>query len=207
MELELAGVHHHYDRQASLRGLDLRVRDGEVHALMGPTGCGKTTALRLAGLLARPTAGKVRFDGAAAPARGRARLRARRRTAMVHQEPALLRGTVRHNVAWGLRARGVRGAELSARTDAALELLQLVELADRRHDALSGGERKRTALAAAIATRPEILLLDEPLSASHPSLRHELRRQILAIQQTLGTTILMATHDVQDALEIGRAHV
>ena len=121
---------------------------------------------------------------------------------MVLQEPALLRGTVRHNVGWGLRAHGIRGAELRERTDQALDLLQLVDLADRRHDALSGGERKRTALAAAVAVRPQMLLLDEPLSSTHPALRRSLREQILAINRTLGTTILVATHDVQDALAL-----
>lgn len=200
MELELAGVCHRYDRQVSLRGLDLRVAGGEIHVLMGPTGCGKTTALRLAGLLERPCAGTVSFDGRPVPDSGRARLIARRRTAMVPQEPALLRGTVRHNVAWGLRARGVRGAELQARTDEALAVMQLAGLADRRYDTLSGGERKRTALAAALATRPRILLLDEPLASTHPSLRRSLRAQILEINRTLATTILVATHDVEEAL-------
>jgi molybdopterin-binding protein len=205
VELELAGVHHRYGGNQSLRGLDLRVAGGEVHAVMGPTGCGKTTALRLAGLLARPVTGEVRFDGRPVPAKGRARLGARRRTAMVHQEPALLRGTVRHNVAWGLRARGVRGAELTARTDAALARLQLEDLAGRNHDELSGGERKRTALAAALAVQPEILLLDEPLSSTHPALRQRLREHIAAINRDLGVTILVATHDIQDALALAGA--
>ncbi len=121
---------------------------------------------------------------------------------MVLQEPTLLHGTVRHNVGWGLRARGIRGAELRDRTDRALDLLQLVDLADRRHDALSGGERKRTALAAAVAVQPQLLLLDEPLSSTHPALRTVLRERILAINRSLRTTILVATHDVQDALSL-----
>jgi molybdopterin-binding protein len=202
VELEFSGVHHRYDRNVSLRGFDLRVASGTVHAVMGPTGCGKSTVLRLAGLLAKPAAGSIKVDGVPVPAAGRARLAARRRTALVMQEPALLRGTVRHNVGWGLRAHGVRGAELRERTDQALELLQLMDLADRRHDALSGGERKRTALAAAICVRPRMLLLDEPLSSTHPTLRRSLREQILAINRTYGTTILVATHDVEDALAL-----
>lgn len=202
MELEFAAVHHRYGRAVSLAGLDLRVVAGSIHAVMGPTGCGKSTALRLAGLLDRPATGAVLFDGAAPPHAGRARLAARRRTALVLQEPALLRGTVRHNVAWGLRARGVRGLDLRARTDAALALLALDDLADRAHNALSGGERKRTALAAAVAVSPELLLLDEPLASSHPSLRQELRAHIRTINRTLGTTILVATHDVQDAVAL-----
>ncbi len=202
MELEFAGVHHRYDANPSLDGLDLRVAPGAIHAVMGPTGCGKSTVLRLAGLLARPVAGRICFDGQPVPAAGRPRLTARRRTALVLQEPTLLHGTVRHNVAWGLRARGIRGAELEHRTDRTLDLLQLRELADRRHDALSGGERKRTALAAAVAVQPHLLLLDEPLSSTHPALRTILREQILAINRTHGTTILVATHDVQDALSL-----
>lgn len=202
MELEFVGVHHRYGRQISLLGLDLHVTGGSIHAVMGPTGCGKSTVLRLAGLLAKPDAGVIRLDGQPVPEAGRTRLAARRRTAMVLQEPALLHGTVRHNVGWGLRARGVRGAELRERTDQVLDLLQLMDLADRRHDGLSGGERKRTALAAAVAVRPELLLLDEPLSSTHPALRKTLREQIRAINRTLGTTVLVATHDVQDAMSL-----
>jgi molybdopterin-binding protein len=205
VELEFLGVRHRYQRQESLQGLDLRVAGGQIHAVMGPTGCGKTTALRLAGLLDRPTDGSIAFDGRPVPGAGRARLTARRRTALVHQDPTLLRGTVRHNVGWGLRARGIRGAELRARTDQALDLLQLHDLAERRHDALSGGERKRTALAAAIAVQPDLLLLDEPLASTHPSLRRLLREQVLEIHRRLGTTILVATHDVQDALSLAAA--
>lgn len=202
MELEFVGVHHRYDTNVSLRGLDLHVTRGTIHAVMGPTGCGKSTVLRLAGLLSKPTAGLIRFDGQPVPDASRPRLAARRRTAMVLQEPTLLRGTVRHNVGWGLQARGVRGVELRERTEQALDLLQLVDLADRRHDTLSGGERKRTALAAAVAVQPQLLLLDEPLSSTHPALRKTLREQILTINRSLHTTILVATHDVQDALSL-----
>jgi len=202
VELEFVGVHHRYGSTVSLAGLDLRVARGTIHAMMGPTGCGKSTVLRLAGLLARPTAGLIRFGGQPVPTAGRPRLVARRRTALVFQEPTLLHGTVRHNVAWGLRAHGIRGAELDDRTNRTLDLLQLRGLADRPHDALSGGERKRTALAAAVAVQPHLLLLDEPLSSTHPALRTILREQILVINRTLGTTILVATHDVQDALSL-----
>lgn len=202
MELEVVGAHHRYGHQDSLRGLDLLVASGTIHAVMGPTGCGKSTALRLAGLLAKPTAGLIRIDGQPVPDGGRGRLTVRRRTAMVWQTPTLLHGTVRDNVGWGLRARGLRGTELRARTDQALDLMQLAALADRRHDSLSGGERKRTALAAAVAVRPDLLLLDEPLSSTHPVLRQDLREQILALNRTLGTTVVVATHDVQDALAL-----
>jgi molybdopterin-binding protein len=205
VELEFVDVHHRYERTPSLRGLTLHVADGSIHAVMGPTGCGKSTVLRLAGLLAKPAAGLILVDGQPVPGGGRARLAARRRTAMVPQEPTLLRGTVRYNASWGLRARGVHGVELHERTQRTLELLQLVDLAERHHEALSGGERKRTALAAAVAVQPELLLLDEPLSSTHASLRRSLRELILAINRTLGTTVLLATHDVQDALSLAGA--
>ncbi len=205
MELELVEVHHRYDRSASLQGLDLHVASGTIHAVMGATGCGKSTVLRLAGLLTKPASGLILVDGQPVPSRSRARLAVRRRTATVPQEPTLLRGSIRQNVGWGLRARGIRGTELRERTAQALDLLQLVDLADRRHDSLSGGERKRTALAAAVAVRPDLLLLDEPFSSSHPSLRRSLRELILAINRTLGTTVIVATHDVQDALSLAGA--
>ena len=174
---------------------ELGIPAGAVTLLTGPNGAGKTTLLRvLAGLLP-PGRGRVLYRGAPVPF-GPAGLAHRRRVTMLAQPPYLFGGSVLHNVAWGLRARGVgrRGAEAAAR--AALEGAGLAHLASRGAHALSGGERKRAALARALACGAEALLLDEPAAEVDAASAEWLRVTIRALAGG-GKTLVVSTHQAE----------
>ena len=160
-ELALAGLSKRYADHLAVDGVDLRVASGEFISLLGPSGCGKSTLLRMIAGLIEPTAGQILLGGAditRVPAH-------RRGLGLVFQSYALFPHlSVAGNVAYGLRRRGVRGAELKQQVDAALALVRLGHLADRMPRQLSGGQQQRVALARAVAPRPRLLLLDEPLS-------------------------------------------
>jgi len=185
-----------------LDGIDLDVPGG-IFVLMGPTGCGKTSLLRVLSLLDRPDRGTVFLDGRAAPEGGRARLACRRRIVMLFQRPILFRGTVRANVSWGLRIRGEPADSVRRRTGLALEMVGLEGFGERSAGTLSGGEIQRTALARALAVEPELLVLDEPTAFLDPPFRDGLRRRLRELQERTGTTFLVATHDFSDALGMG----
>lgn len=184
----------------ALEPTDLHVAAGETLVLLGPSGCGKTTMLRIiAGLETPDPGGRVLFgedDVTRLPIE-------RRNIGMVFQSYALFPNmNVRDNVAYGLRVRGVGRGERSRRAAEALELCQIVELADRAIDQLSGGQRQRVALARALAARPRALLLDEPLTALDASLRDHLRTEIDALLRRLGITAIYVTHDQAEAMTI-----
>ena len=180
-------------------GIDLHVPAGEMHFLLGPSGCGKTTVLRMIAGFQEPSAGQVLFGD-----REVTRLAAERRDAgMVFQGYALWpHMTVEANVAFGLDVRRVPEAEKRARVREALEMVRLHELASRRPNELSGGQQQRVALARAIVFRPDVLLLDEPLSNLDARLRLELRSEIRRICRELGMTTLYVTHDRAEALSL-----
>ncbi len=185
----------------ALEELSLAVNDGEFFVLLGPSGCGKTTALRCIAGLDEPSAGEVligerdvtRLDPAA------------RDVAMVFQAHALYPHlTVRRNIAFGLEVRRVPAAEIARRVQQAADRLGLGTLLDRRPGELSGGERQRVALGRALVREPQVFLLDEPLSHLEPTLRAELRAELLELHRALHTTVVYVTHDQIEAMTMGQ---
>ncbi len=180
-----------------LQGLGLQVRAGEFVSLLGPSGCGKTTLLRIvAGLLAADR-GRVILDGAditRVPAH-------QRNVGVVFQSYALFPHlSVAENVAFGLKARGTPAAEIGATVGRVLALVRLADHAERSIFALSGGQQQRIAVARALAVRPKLLLLDEPLSALDRKLRETMRMELQHLLRDLGITAIFVTHDQDEAL-------
>ena len=197
VEVRLVDLRRSYGPVRALDGLSLDVRPGELVALLGPSGCGKTTALRALAGLDELDSGQVFVDG-----RDITRISAHRRNmGMVFQAYSLFPNmTARDNVGYGLRLRNMG---TSARRQRADELLDLVGLATHaRHypHQLSGGQQQRVALARALAIAPQVLLLDEPLSALDAKVRSQLRDEIRRVQREVGTTTLFVTHDQEEAL-------
>ena len=200
VKLELDGVSKRYGTATALDSVSLSVQEGEFFTLVGPSGCGKTTTLRCIAGFESPTDGEVHFDGASmvgVPPEARG-------VGVVFQNYALFpHMTVGENVAYGLRFADPPGGV--SRDERVAELLELVDLAgfeDRTPDSLSGGQQQRVALARALAPGPELLLLDEPMSALDARLRERLRRQVKRIQSDLGVTTVYVTHDQSEALAI-----
>jgi putative spermidine/putrescine transport system ATP-binding protein len=197
--VEFTGVVKQFGSQRVLHGVDLAVRPGELVSLLGPSGCGKSTALRL-------LAGLEHLDGGRITIAGRDMVGVptnRRDIGMVFQSYSLFPHlTVARNTAFGLRTRKVAGSDVSERVAAALELVGLSALAGRYPHQLSGGQQQRVALARALVTEPQVLLLDEPLSALDAKVRLSLREEIRRIQQRLGITTIFVTHDQEEALAV-----
>ncbi len=203
MMLVLKGVSVEKNGARILSNINLAVRSGSFFTLMGPTGCGKTSLLRIAALLDRPSSGSVLCSGRIVPGRGADRLAARRRIAMLFQRPVLFKGTVRSNIAWGLRIRHMNRDEIGTRIDTVLDMVGMQGFGSRHADTLSGGELQRTALARALALQPELLILDEPTVSLDPAFRHGLRERLSELHERTGTTFMIATHDFEDALSMG----
>jgi len=177
--------------------IDLDIRDGEFLTLLGSSGCGKTTLMRMIAGLETPDAGVITIDG-----RDVTRLPPRqRRLGMVFQQYSLFpHMTIGDNIGYGLRAQGAPDAEIKARVDEMLELIQLPQLRERKPGQLSGGQQQRVALARALATRPSVLMLDEPLGALDLKLRRQLQAELKRIHRETGSTFLFVTHDQEEAL-------
>ena len=199
-ELRLADLRVAYDDTVALDDVSLTVRDGEFFTLVGPSGCGKTTTLRAIAGLVEPTAGTVQFAGRDV----RGTPIEERDVGVVFQNYALFpHMSVRENVAYGLRfADPPGGVSVDERVEELLELVDLADTGDRDPETLSGGQRQRIALARALAPGPELLLLDEPMSALDARLRERLRRQIVRIQSELDVTTVYVTHDQSEALAV-----
>ncbi|WP_135305935.1 ABC transporter ATP-binding protein [Haloarcula amylovorans] len=189
-----------YDGVTALEGVSLSIEEGEFFTLVGPSGCGKTTMLRSIAGLETPSAGRIAIDGRDVtddPTEDR-------NVGMVFQNYALFpHMSVRENVAYGLQFHDVDdGRDEDERVSKLLDLVDLASFGDREPTQLSGGQQQRVALARALAPEPDVLLLDEPLSALDAQLREELRVQIKNLQQALDITTVYVTHDQAEALAI-----
>jgi thiamine transport system ATP-binding protein len=200
MEVTLEAVTKRYGETAALEDVSLSVADGEFFTLVGPSGCGKTTTLRLLAGFEAPTEGAVRFDGTDAADRPPED----RDIGIVFQNYALFpHMSVAENVGYGLRfADPPDGQSADERIAELLDLVGLEGFGERDPTELSGGQQQRVALARALAPDPEILLLDEPMSALDARLRERLRRDVREIQRELGVTTVYVTHDQAEALAV-----
>jgi putative spermidine/putrescine transport system ATP-binding protein len=199
VDVRMEALSRHYGPVVALDRLDLTMQPGELIVLLGPSGCGKTTTLRLLAGLEDADNGQIFVGG-----RDITRVPANKRDmGMVFQAYSLFpHMTVRQNVAFGLRLRRMAAAQRDKRALDMLELVDLPTQADRYPHQLSGGQQQRVALARALAIEPQVLLLDEPLSALDAKVRAQLRDQIRRIQLEVGITTLFVTHDQEEALAI-----
>ncbi|MFB6154075.1 MAG: ABC transporter ATP-binding protein [Halodesulfurarchaeum sp.] len=198
--LELSEVSKRFGPTSALENVSIAVDDGEFFTLVGPSGCGKTTTLRIVAGLTEPTTGTVRFGGtdvSGVPPE-------ERDVGIVFQSYALFpHMSVAENIGYGLRFRDPPGeTSTQARVEELLELVDLEGMGDRDPEALSGGQQQRVALARALAPGPDLLLLDEPMSALDARLRERLRVTVRELQTELGITTLYVTHDQAEALAI-----
>src|SRR5256714_11460516 len=200
--LELLGVRHRYDGRVVLDIERFTVTPGAAVAIVGPNGSGKSTLLRLLALLERPSEGDVLLDGRPAWSgrhRGRPALGLRRRVTLVEQRPILLRGTVRENLEYGLRLRGMRRPELDRTVEAVAERLGITPLVRRRRHELSDGEVQRVAVARALGLEPDLLLLDEPASSADRAAAQTLYRALEEERRRRPLAICLASHQLEDA--------
>jgi ABC-type Fe3+/spermidine/putrescine transport system ATPase subunit len=197
--LTIDGVGRSFSGVPAVDDVSIAIGDGEFFTLLGPSGCGKTTLLRMVAGFCELDSGRIllgeqRIDTLPPHQRG---------TGMVFQNYAVFPNlTVGDNVAYGLRARKIRGEALRVRVARALKLVQLEGFAERRPHQLSGGQLQRVAIARAVIIEPHVLLLDEPLSNLDAKLRVEMRGEIRRLQKLLGITVLYVTHDQEEALAV-----
>jgi putative spermidine/putrescine transport system ATP-binding protein len=198
-ELALDGLGRSYGPQVALAALDLKIAGGEFIALLGPSGCGKSTALNcIAGLIA-PTSGTISLDGRSLDGTPSEK----RGFGVVFQNYALFAHmSVRANIAFGLRMRRLPKAQVAARVDQALALVQLEGHGDKYPSQLSGGQQQRVAIARAIVIEPPLVLMDEPLSNLDAKLRLEMRTEIRRLHRELGLTTIYVTHDQEEAFSL-----
>ncbi|MBX8802267.1 ABC transporter ATP-binding protein [Ochrobactrum sp. MR28] len=197
--LNIKNLKKSFGANTVVHDFSLAVEKGEFISFLGPSGCGKTTVLRMIAGFESPDQGVIEING-----QDVVDLKPNKRNiGMVFQAYALFPNmTVAQNVAFGLRVSGKPKAEIDATVKEMLELIRLEHLADRFPYQMSGGQQQRVALARALATKPQVLLLDEPLSALDAKIRISLREEIRTIQRQLGITTVFVTHDQEEALSI-----
>jgi len=203
--IEFVNVHYRFNAGRSLiSGLNFAVRGGEALMLLGRSGSGKTTSLKLINRLLSPTDGEVRVDGR--PVRDWNEIKLRRHIGYAIQDVGLFpHYTVRQNVALLPRLEGWDREKLDRRVEDVMRLvgLPLAEFGSRYPSQLSGGQKQRVGLARALAADPPILLMDEPFGALDPLTRADLQREFRHLQDELGKTVVFVTHDVSEALSLG----
>jgi ABC-type Fe3+/spermidine/putrescine transport system ATPase subunit len=195
--LELRSLSKRYPEHRAVDAVSLRIPRGAFYALLGPSGCGKTTTLRLIAGFEQPTSGDIFLNGECITG---ARPYERNVTTVFQNYALFPHMTVRGNVEFGLRRR--RLANLDERVRKVLELVQLTGKEARYPAQISGGERQRVALARSLVLEPDVLLLDEPLSALDPALRKQVRAELKSLQRRVGITFLFVTHDQEEALSL-----
>ena len=197
--ISLSNVSKHFGPVVAVDNINITISSGEFFSLLGASGCGKTTLLRMLAGFETPTSGEIYIDDTAmseVPPHHRP-------TNMVFQNYAIFPHLdVRGNIAYGLRKEKLDKTEISRRVDEALEMVKLPGFGNRRSDELSGGQRQRVALARALIKRPKVLLLDEPLGALDKKLRENMQLELRALQQTVGITFIFVTHDQEEALTL-----
>jgi spermidine/putrescine transport system ATP-binding protein len=196
-DVELSGVTIRFGRFVAVKDASLHIKGGEFFSLLGPSGCGKTTLLRTISGFLEPTEGQVRIAGRDMAGFGPNK----RPTALIFQNLALFPlMTVAENIGYGLRVRGVPRAKRIETVDNLLHLVALPDQGAKLVSELSGGQKQRVAIARALAVEPQVLLLDEPLSALDLKLRQHMRNELRAIQKRVGITFIYITHDQGEAL-------
>ena len=197
--LNISGVRKVYGQTTVVREFNLSVERGEFVSFLGPSGCGKTTTLRMVAGFEKPTVGTITING-----KDVTHLPPNQRNiGMVFQAYALFPNmSVADNIGFGLKVAKKPAAEIAPRVKEMLELIKLPHLADRYPYQLSGGQQQRVALARALANKPQVLLLDEPLSALDAKIRVSLREEIRTLQKALGITTIFVTHDQEEALSM-----
>ncbi|MGJ7041275.1 putative spermidine/putrescine transport system ATP-binding protein [Shinella sp. BE166] len=197
--LNLSNIQKAFGPVQVVKDFNMAIEKGEFVSFLGPSGCGKTTVLRMIAGFETPTGGSITVNG-----KSQANLKPNQRNiGMVFQAYALFPNmNVAENVAFGLKIAGKPKAEIDARVKEMLGLIKLDHLAERYPYQMSGGQQQRVALARALAPKPQVLLLDEPLSALDAKIRVSLREEIRMIQQQLGITTVFVTHDQEEALSI-----
>jgi spermidine/putrescine transport system ATP-binding protein len=197
--LEVRAVSKQFGENVVLKGLTLDIAAGEFLTLLGESGSGKTTLLRLIAGFEQPSFGEIWMDGVRldnVPAH-------KRRVNTVFQHYALFPHlSVRDNVAYGLRVKNTPKDEIGGRVDEALQMVKMAGFAEARPGRLSGGQQQRVALARALVNHPQLLLLDEPLSALDANLRKEMQSELKALQREVGITFLFVTHDQEEAMAL-----
>lgn len=197
--LTLSHISKQYGDTYAVEDFNLDIEKGEFVSFLGPSGCGKTTTLRMVAGFEIPTAGKITLGGADITDKAPNQ----RNVGMIFQAYALFPNmTVSQNIGFGLRIRKESEAAIKERVDEMINLINLQKHANKYPFQLSGGQQQRVALARALANRPQVLLLDEPLSALDAKIRVSLRSEIRAIQRRLGITAIFVTHDQEEALSI-----
>ncbi|MCW2305993.1 ABC transporter ATP-binding protein [Rhodobium gokarnense] len=196
-QVELRGVTKSFGAFLAVKTVDIDFQEGSFITLLGPSGCGKTTILRMIAGLEKPTGGDILIGGRRVndvPVH-------KRNLGIVFQNYALFpHKTIGENIAFGLKYRGVSRADAGKKVADALDIVRLPGVQDRYPTQLSGGQQQRIALARAIVIEPDVLLLDEPLSALDANLREELRVELKTIQHRIGVTSVFVTHDQSEAL-------
>jgi len=197
--VQFRGILKRFGDVVAVEKLDFDIEEGTLVTLLGPSGCGKTTLLRMVAGLEEPTEGDIYIKGARindVPIH-------KRNLGMIFQNYALFpHKTIFENVAFGLKYRNVPKDEVAGKVKKALEMVRLPGVENRMPSQLSGGQQQRIAMARAIVIEPDVLLMDEPLSALDENLREEMRREIDNLQQLLGVTTIFVTHDQREALSM-----